>query len=428
MSFANMKIGARMGLGFGLVLALTLVVAMLGLTSMSQIQEHLDDVAHDHMGKLKLVSTMRDAMQTGAIAVRNLVLLTDEADMAAETQRIVEQRKIYAETRDKLAEVVKSEAEKALFARIADAHARTEPLLDKAMDFAIGNPVAATEVLVNEARLAQTEWLDLLEAMAAFQEAGAALAVEEADAAYASALGFMLLASALALVLGGRMLAGHASADLANAAARAVAKIVAIVSDETQCRLRDVEAAIDVAPALGIRQRLDLDSEPIAQLRQAVQERRVVSLRYFGRNRGDQTVRQVEPLRLQYASGAWYLTAYCRLRRGERTFRLDRIEEIRLEAEPFRPRQSEKHQTDPGVDVVARFRGTAARWVNEQQHWSYVGETQTEDGPAFRYRPGSLDEIAPWLLGWGASAEVLAPPELRERMREEARGLYQMLT
>lgn len=233
---------------------------------------------------------------------------------------------------------------------------------------------------------------------------------------------------AMALVLGGRMLAGHASADLANAADRAVAKIVAIVSDETQCRLRDVEAAIDVAPALGIRQRLDLDTEPIAQLRQAVQERRVVSLRYFGRNRGDQTVRQVEPLRLQYASGAWYLTAYCRLQRGERAFRLDRIEEIRLEAEPFRPRQSEKHQTDPGVDVVARFRGTAARWVNEQQHWSYVGETQTEDGPAFRYRPGSLDEIAPWLLGWGASAEVLAPPELRERMREEARGLYQMLT
>ena len=203
MSFANMKIGVRMGMGFGLILVLTLLVAVLGLTRMSQIQGHLDDVARDHMGKLKLVGSMRDAMQTGAIAVRNLVLLTDEADMAAETQRIIEQRKIYVETSNKLAEVAKSEAEKSLFAQIADARARTEPLLDKAMEFAMGNPIAATEVLIAEARPAQTQWLNSLEAMAAFQEKGTAQAVEEANAAYASALGLMLSVSALSLVLGG---------------------------------------------------------------------------------------------------------------------------------------------------------------------------------------------------------------------------------
>ncbi|MBW8372158.1 MAG: MCP four helix bundle domain-containing protein, partial [Thiobacillus sp.] len=203
MSFANMKIGVRMGMGFGLILVLTLLVAVLGLTRMSQIQGHLDDVANDHMGKLKLVASMRDAMQTGAIAVRNLVLLTDEADMAAETQRIIEQRKIYVEASNKLADVAKSEAEKSLFAQIADARARTEPLLDKAMEFAMGNPIAATEVLIDEARPAQTQWLNSLEAMAAFQEKGTAQAVEEANAAYANALGLMLSVSALSLVLGG---------------------------------------------------------------------------------------------------------------------------------------------------------------------------------------------------------------------------------
>ena len=45
-----------------------------------------------------------------------------------------------------------------------------------------------------------------------------------------------------------------------------------------------------------------------------------------------------------------------------------------------------------------------------------------------RYRPGDLDEIAPWLLGWGTAAEVIAPHELRERLREEAQGLIEMLT
>ncbi|WP_461571650.1 methyl-accepting chemotaxis protein [Thiobacillus sp.] len=203
MSLANMKIGARMGLGFGLMLVLTLLVAVLGLTHMSKIQGHLDDVAGDHMGKLKLVGSMRDAMQTGAIAVRNLVLLTDEADMAAETQRMLEQRKIYADTSKKLADVATSEVEKSLLAKIVDARAQTEPLLDKAMAFAMGNPIAATEVLVGEARPAQSQWLKSLEDMAAFQEKGTAQAVEEADAAYTSALALMLSLSALSLVLGG---------------------------------------------------------------------------------------------------------------------------------------------------------------------------------------------------------------------------------
>jgi len=192
-----------MGLGFGLVLLLTLLVAVLGLTRMSQIQGHLDEVAGDRMTKLKLVSTMRDAMQTGAIAIRNLVLLTDEADMAAETQRILEQRKIYAETSKKLAEVATSEAEKSLLARIAEARARTEPVLDKAMEFAMGNPIAATQVLVDEARPAQSEWLKSLEALVAFQEKETAAAVADADSAYASAFALMLCMAALALALGG---------------------------------------------------------------------------------------------------------------------------------------------------------------------------------------------------------------------------------
>lgn len=235
-------------------------------------------------------------------------------------------------------------------------------------------------------------------------------------------------AEATALVLGGRMLAGHASLQLANAADRAVAKIIAMVADETQQRLREVDAVIDVAQAVDVRERFDLETAPIAPLRQAIRERRVVSLRYFGRNREDETVRQVEPVRLVYANGAWYLTAYCRLRAGERAFRLDRIAELQFEPERFRPRQLPPQPTVAGVEVLARFRGSAARWVAERQHWSFVGETETDGGPACHYHPDSLDEIQSWLFGWGASVEVLAPQELRVRMRDEARRLVKMLT
>ena len=202
MSLANMKIGARMGLGFGLILALTLLVALLGLVRMSQIQGHLDTVTGDHMVKIKRVSAMRDALQTAAISVRNLVLLTDDGAMDAETKRIQEQRKRYAETSRKLAEMVAGDAEKSLLARIAAARAQTDPLLDKAMGFALGNPIAATQVLVNEVRPAQNQWIKALEDMASYQEKASAQAVAEAEAAYASARTLMLSMTVLSLVLG----------------------------------------------------------------------------------------------------------------------------------------------------------------------------------------------------------------------------------
>ena len=202
MSLANMKIGARMGLGFGLILALTLLVALLGLVRMSQIQGHLDTVTGDHMVKIKRVSAMRDALQTAAISVRNLVLLTDDGAMDAETKHIQEQRKLYAETSRKLAGMVAGDAEKSLLARIEAARAQTDPLLDKAMGFALGNPIAATQVLVNEVRPAQNQWIKALEDMASYQEKASAQAVAEAGAAYASARTLMLSMTVLSLVLG----------------------------------------------------------------------------------------------------------------------------------------------------------------------------------------------------------------------------------
>jgi predicted DNA-binding transcriptional regulator YafY len=44
------------------------------------------------------------------------------------------------------------------------------------------------------------------------------------------------------------------------------------------------------------------------------------------------------------------------------------------------------------------------------------------------YRVNQVSEIVPWILSWGASAEVVAPQELREQLRREAIKLAEMLT
>jgi predicted DNA-binding transcriptional regulator YafY len=233
---------------------------------------------------------------------------------------------------------------------------------------------------------------------------------------------------ATALVLGARLLAGQASADLANAAEEAMAKILAVIGRDTQRELRELDDVLDLAATPEQQMRLDLGDSRVRALWQAILERRVTTLRYFGRNRSRETVRKVEPRRLAYANGAWYLSAHCRERQEERAFRLDRIEHLEVQSETFRARPTPASPDVPAIEVIVRFRGNIRRWVRERQHWSFVAEEATDDAVLAHYRPADLNEIAPWLLGWGTAAEVIAPRELRDRLREEARSLSDMLT
>ena len=139
-----------------------------------------------------------------------------------------------------------------------------------------------------------------------------------------------------------------------------------------------------------------------------------------GQVRGSNPAASLEPRRLGYANGAWYLTAYCREREEERAFRLDRIEHLEVQSETFRARPTTPGPDVPVMEVIVRFRGDVIRWVRERQHWSFVAEEASHDELLAHYRPADLNEIAPWILGWGPAAEVIAPRELRDRLLADA--------
>ena len=230
---------------------------------------------------------------------------------------------------------------------------------------------------------------------------------------------------AAALFLGAKMLTQQAAGKLPEDAENALAKIAAVLPQSSR---QQVEQWTEIIGFIAPPQRFNLDDPKLLTCQQAILERRVIWLRYYGYNRSEITDREVEPEQLYYSEGAWYLEAYCRLRQAPRAFRLERIETLELRSENFTTRRAEPPTADR-IDVAVRFQIQVARWVRERQHYAFCREEPaTVEGVVMHYRLHRLAEIQSWLLGWGAQAEVLSPPELRRKIRQEAQRLLDMLT
>ncbi len=87
--FKNMKIGTRLGLGFGLVLLLLSVIAFVGITRLSAVQDNFDVVVNENNVKIKAISNMRDSLNISARSVRNMIILDNTEDKNSEYQRIL---------------------------------------------------------------------------------------------------------------------------------------------------------------------------------------------------------------------------------------------------------------------------------------------------------------------------------------------------
>jgi predicted DNA-binding transcriptional regulator YafY len=231
-------------------------------------------------------------------------------------------------------------------------------------------------------------------------------------------------AKALTLSLG--MMGSLASpGPTRDAASTAMDKIKVILPGATR---REVEALLAVVrvysnPAA----RLTLDDRKLFDLQRAIQDRRVVHLRYHALTTNQVTERDVEPLELVLADRSWILDAYCRLRQASRGFRLNRIDDYRVLPERYAPRPPEPQERRSDLlRVVVRFDREVIRWVQERQHFSHSArETEAEqaggsDERLMVYRPRTFDAIDGWLLSWGDAFEVLSPPELRRHLEAVA--------
>ena len=183
--FKNLKIGARLGIAFAVILAMMAVLAYVGITRMAAIKANLDIVVNENNVKTQLANDMRGQINIIARSVRNVALITEDEGMKKESDRIVEARAKYKEMRDKLSALLKTEAAKKIMEDIDADQAKTGPLVDKAVALGLANKnEQATAVILNEVRGPQGKWIDDINAMVTRQMAQTAELVDQAGKDY----------------------------------------------------------------------------------------------------------------------------------------------------------------------------------------------------------------------------------------------------
>ena len=145
--------------------------------------------------------------------------------------------------------------------------------------------------------------------------------------------------------------------------------------------------------------------------------------------------RVVDPYHLANINGEWFLFAYDHARKDIRTFVPARMSEVETTGKMFpRPAKfslEKRLHASFGVEsgqgefnVVLRFDAFGAGYIREKRWHASQELRELKDGGAeLRMKLSSLAEVQRWVLSWGGHAQVIAPKELAEGVREAARKM-----
>jgi predicted DNA-binding transcriptional regulator YafY len=234
----------------------------------------------------------------------------------------------------------------------------------------------------------------------------------------------------------GLMLTRQANYPYADSLQTALRKIEHRLLDAEREELKRQTEGIGVIPPSA---RPD-QSRLLKMLEQAVVERRTVSVRYTKAERGElrEQERILDPYGLLYRMGLWYLAAYCRTRRDERIFRVDRIREVVLTGETFERSgdvsvqeiymRHAKGPPDADEAAIAVILHSGDESVLDQicNQWflrKYV-RGRSEGEARLRLPQETAMNLLPYiLLSFGRGVRVAEPPSLRQAMSDLAQDL-----
>ncbi len=184
MNLRNFNIGLRLGLGFGVILLAAAGMLVGALVSVSSSRAALLDTLQRAATQEDLANSMRNAMLSSAISVRNMGLQSKMEAVQKDEADAKRHRASYQEAKSKLEALGLSGQERELFKRLSDIDTKTDAYLKEAVDLAAQfNTEQAGAVITGKIDPLSTEASKELTAFIALQKTHTEEATEQTNAA-----------------------------------------------------------------------------------------------------------------------------------------------------------------------------------------------------------------------------------------------------
>jgi methyl-accepting chemotaxis protein len=203
MSLNNLRIGARLGVGFAIILALLISILTAATVINSKSRQQMMDSLNFSSDKMMLANTMKASLLEAGISMRNIGMLSEVSVMQKEEEKIKAQRKQYEEARDKLVALGLSDDEKKVIAEIGQADKEIDEFLKQAIAQAVGfNAEGAAKIITGNIDPLNQKGSVAINKLVDSQKAESREAQEKANAAGKRLIGLLILASIVTVAVG----------------------------------------------------------------------------------------------------------------------------------------------------------------------------------------------------------------------------------
>jgi methyl-accepting chemotaxis protein len=197
----SVSIGTRLALGFGTILAFMVVLLGLSAWNSSATRHASNEALLAAEKRTELAGTLRSELLQGAVAVRNMGLVSEADDVNRHAAAARNHRAAFAKAREELAPLLRSAEERAVLTAVSELDQKIEPLFKEAVDVSLAfNTEVAVQIISTKIDPLSAQLIQRLGELQNLQtaSANAAVAAAEAEAQRSDRL---VLAAGLGLAL-----------------------------------------------------------------------------------------------------------------------------------------------------------------------------------------------------------------------------------
>src|ERR1035437_4997137 len=119
--FSNLRIGARLGAGFGLVILLLIAMAAIGIKQINAVDHNTEIILHDRYQKVALSQDLESEVNRQSRALRTALIASDPAIVKGELAKIEDSAANIGKTIEKLEPIIQTEKGKAALKAVLEA-------------------------------------------------------------------------------------------------------------------------------------------------------------------------------------------------------------------------------------------------------------------------------------------------------------------